>query len=197
MKIIKDAIILCIITVVAGFGLGAVYDITKAPIEKVNYETQQNAYKTVFADAAEFTDLPDFSSEEATRIVAESGYGDTIEGCVQAMGSDGSVLGYVITVVSHDGYGGDIKFSVGIKADGTVNGYSITDISETAGLGMKAKEEAFYSQFENKQVEQFAVTKTGSTSDSEIDAISGATITSSAVTNGVNASIVYFKSLAE
>ncbi len=197
MKIIKDAIILCIITVVAGFGLGAVYDITKAPIEKVNYETQQNAYKTVFADAAEFTDLPDFSSEEATKIVAESGYGDTIEGCVQAMGSDGSVLGYVITVVSHDGYGGDIKFSVGIKTDGTVNGYSITDISETAGLGMKAKEEAFYSQFENKQVEQFAVTKTGSTSDSEIDAISGATITSSAVTNGVNASIVYFKSLAE
>ncbi len=197
MKIIKDAIILCIITVVAGFGLGAVYDITKAPIEKVNYETQQNAYKTVFADASEFTDLPDFSSEEATKIVAESGYSDTIEGCVQAKGSDGSVLGYVITVVSHDGYGGDIKFSVGIKADGTVNGYSITDINETAGLGMKAKEEAFYAQFENKQVEQFAVTKTGSTSDSEIDAISGATITSSAVTNGVNASIVYFKSLAE
>ncbi|SCI25494.1 electron transport complex protein RnfG [uncultured Roseburia sp.] len=197
MKIIKDALILCVITVAAGLGLGAVYGVTKEPIEKVNYETQQNAYKTVFENASEFKDLPDFSSEEATKIAADNGYGDTIENCVQAVEADGSLLGYVITVVSHDGYAGDIKFSIGVQLDGTLNGYSITDINETAGLGMKAKEESFYSQFQDKQVEQFTVTKTGSADDSEIDAISGATITSSAVTNGVDAGLAYFRSLLE
>lgn len=46
---------------------------------------------------------------------------------------------------------GSITFSVGIQNDGTVNGYSITSISETPGLGMKAQEEDFYGQFENKK----------------------------------------------
>ena len=46
-KIIKDALILFLITVIAGLGLGAVYGITKVPIEKANYNIQQNAYRTV------------------------------------------------------------------------------------------------------------------------------------------------------
>lgn len=199
-KIIKDALILCVITLIAGLGLGAVYGITKEPIAKVEYETQQNAYRTVFQDAKEFVELPDFSSDEATKIAEDSGIeadSVTIDGCVQAVGSDGSLLGYVITVTPHNGYSGDITFSIGVQADGTLNGYSITSINETAGLGMKAKEEAFYSQFENKQVETFTVTKTGSTDDSQIDAISGATITSSAVTNGVNAGLAYYRDLIQ
>ena len=121
----------------------------------------------------------------------------TIDGCVQAVGSDGTLLGYVITVTPHNGYSGDITFSLGVQLDGTLNGYSITSISETAGLGMKAQEEAFYSQFENKKVETFTVTKTGSTDDSQIDAISGATITSSAVTDGVNAGLAYYRDLLQ
>lgn len=197
-KIVKDAIILCVITVIAGFGLGAVYEVTKAPIAKVEYETQQNAYRTVFSDASEFVDLPDFSSDDATQAAVDAGYTDaTIDNCVQAVGDDGTLLGYVLTVTPHNGYAGDIVFSMGVRLDGTMNGYSITSIGETAGLGMKATEEAFYSQFENKKVESFTVTKTGSTSDSEIDAISGATITSSAVTNGVNAGLAYFRDLLQ
>ena len=60
--IIKDALILFVITLVAGFGLGAVYGITKEPIAKANYNAQQEAYKTVFPDAAQFTDLDGFLS---------------------------------------------------------------------------------------------------------------------------------------
>jgi electron transport complex protein RnfG len=82
-----------------------------------------------------------------------------------------------------------------VTLDGTVNGYSITTINDTAGLGMKAKEEAFSSQYANKQVEKFTVTKTGATSEDEIDAISGATISSNAVTNAVNASLAYYRDL--
>ena len=148
-KIIKDALILLAITVIAGVGLGAVYNITKEPIAKVEYDTQQNAYRTVFKDAAEFVDLPGFSADDATKIAEESGVIEagavTIDGCVQAVGSDGTLLGYVITVTPHNGYSGDITFSLGVQLDGTLNGYSITSISETAGLGMKAQEEAFYS----------------------------------------------------
>lgn len=193
--IIKDALILFIITLIAGFGLGAVYGITKEPIAQANYNIQQNAYKEVFPDASEFADIADFDAAAATKIAADAGYPDTIDNCVQAVGSDGSLLGYVITVSDPNGYGGNITFSIGVTLDGTLNGYSITDINETPGLGMKSKEEGFSSQFNGKQVETFTVTKTGSTSDAEIDAISGATITSSAVTSGVNAGLEYFRSL--
>jgi len=86
---------------------------------------------------------------------------------------------------------------VGIQDDDTVNGYSITTINETAGLGMNAKEEGFSSQFDDKQVDFFTVTKSGSTSDEQIDAISGATITSKAVTSAVDVAIAYDETLDE
>lgn len=92
-------------------------------------------------------------------MVADAGYDDTIDDVEQAIDKDGNALGYVITVTAKDGSQGSITFSVGIKNDGTVNGYSITDISETPGLGMKAEEEDFYSQFENKTVDKFTVVK--------------------------------------
>ena len=80
---------------------------------------------------------------------------------------------------------------MGVTTDGVLNGISLLSISETAGLGMRAGE-VLVPQFENKDVDRFTYTKTGSTADSEIDAISGATITTSAVVNGVNAGLVYF-----
>ena len=107
----------------------------------------------------------------------------------------GSTLGYVLSLVDPEGYGGDISFMMGIRLDGTLNGISILSIGETAGLGMNADTDAFKSQFANKKVEKFTFTKTGSTSDSEIDALSGATITTTAMTNGVNAGLAAFSSL--
>ena len=178
-KIIKDALILFLITVIAGLGLGAVYGITKAPIEKANYNIQQNAYRTVFPDADAFNDMDGFDSEKATEAAAAAGYADdTIENCVVAVDASGAELGYVISVTDPNSYGGDVTLSIGVTNDGTLNGYSITTINDTAGLGMKAKEDSFSSQFAGKQVESFEVTKTGATSDNQIDAISGATITS-------------------
>jgi len=50
-------------------------------------------------------------------------------------------------------------------------------------------------QYAGKNVTQFVVTKTGAASDEQIDAISGATITSNAVTNGVNAGLYYFQNV--
>ena len=90
-----------------------------------------------------------------------------------------------MTVTSTEGYGGDIKISVGVYTDGKVSGIAIISISETAGLGMKAMESAFMDQYKDKTVDAFEVTKTGASADNEIDAISGATLT----TNGYKQAI--------
>ena len=195
-KIVKDAMIMTAITVVFGLLLGLVYEITKEPIAQAKYNAQQEAYRNVFTEAESFVEYEGFDEAAAEAVVADSGYPDnTIEGVVVAQDGSGAALGYVVTVTSHAGYGGDITFSVGITNEGVVNGYSITAISETAGLGMKANESDFYSQFEEKAVESLEVVKGTATADNQIEAISGATITSRAVTNGVNVCLAYFRTI--
>ncbi|MFR4438924.1 MAG: FMN-binding protein, partial [Hungatella sp.] len=120
------------------------------------------------------------------------GYGNvTVDDAVEAVDGSGNVIGYVISSTSKDGYGGAISLSAGISLDGTVNGIEFLSITETAGLGMNADTPEFKAQYAGKQVESFTVTKSGASADNEIDALSGATITSNAVTNAVNAA-VYF-----
>ena len=198
-KLVKDALVLTCITLVAGFALGLVYEITKAPIEKAHQDAMKEAYSSVFADAASFAEIEDFDSSAATDYVNQAGYGtETIDNCVEALDASNNVIGYVLTVTTSAGYGGNITFSVGITNDGIINGYSITEISETAGLGMKAKDTgdgSFSAQFINRAAEIFTVTKTGASSSSEVDAISAATVTSRAMTGGINACVTYFESI--
>ncbi len=191
-KIVHDALILTAFTLVLGFILAVVYGITKAPIDAANLATTQKAYQAVFEDADSF-EAVDYDADDANTMVADAGYNDTIDDVESALDASGEVLGYVITVTAKDGSQGSITFSVGIQNDGTVNGYSITDISETPGLGMKAEEEDFYSQFEGKNVDSFTVVKQTPSSDDEIEAITGSTITSKAMANGCNAAILYFQ----
>ena len=196
-KIVHDALILTAFTVVLGFVLGLVYGITKEPIAAADTAKAQAAYKEVFADAESFEEYASFDKEAAASLMEENGYADEILGVQTAKDSGGNEIGYVVTVTAKDGSQANITFSVGIKNDGTVNGYSITSISETPGLGDKAKNEEFSSQFNEKQTESFQVVKQAPASDSEIEAISGATITSRAMTNGVNACLTYFRDVLE
>ena len=166
-QIIHDALVLTAFTLVIGVILGAVYGITKAPIDKANEQTKKEAYQAVFAAASGFNQQ-EYDADAADKMVADAGYDDTIDDVEQAVDKDGNALGYVITVTAKDGSQGSITFSVGIKNDGTVNGYSITDISETPGLGMKAEGEDFYSQFENKTVDKFTVVKQKPASEDQI-----------------------------
>ncbi len=188
-KIIKNTIILTLITVLSGVGLGLVYEITKEPIAQAQEAAKKEAWQAVFPDtdvnAFEAVDLDDKAAAEAIKAV---GANATVDEVCKA-GEDG----YVVTTTDKEGYGGDIQITVGITADGTVNGISILSISETAGLGMKAKEPAFYTQYEGKQTEKFAVSKDGGEGE-PIDAISGATITTRAVTNAVNVALAYYQS---
>ena len=146
-SLVKDALKLVIITVVAGLVLGAVYGITKKPIADQEAKAQMEAYKAVFPKASDFKDVDGFSEEAASKVIAS--YKNTVDGhesdvissAVEAVDASGKALGYIFNITTSKGYGGDIQLTVGIQSDGTVSGYSVLSISETAGLGMKAKDD--------------------------------------------------------
>lgn len=193
-KIIKNTLILTAITLVSGLLLGVVYEITKEPIAAAQENTKQEAFRAVLPDASEFETIEEFDALDAASLLEENGYtSDEISEVAEGKDASGSTVGYVVNVVSHEGYGGDIQISVGIASDGTVKGIETLEISETAGLGMKAAETEFKDQFKDKKVEKFSYTKTGEEGDDKIDAISGATITTNAVTNAVDSALVYFQ----
>ena len=195
-KIIKDALALTLITLVAGVALGGVYEITKDPIAKQEAQAKAEAYEQVFTDAAAFeaVEMDDTLTKTISDQLDQEGYkAQSIEEVMRAEDQSGETLGYAFTVVTSEGYGGDIQFSMGVQNDGTLNGISILSIGETAGLGMNADTPAFKDQFVGKQVEKLQYTKNGATQDDEINAISGATVTTNAMTNGVNAGLCAFR----
>lgn len=195
-KIIKDALALTLITLVAGVALGGVYEITKDPIAKQEAQAKAEAYEQVFTDAAAFeaVEMDDTLTKTIRDQLDQEGYkAQSIEEVMRAEDQSGETLGYAFAVVTSEGYGGDIRFSMGVQNDGTLNGISILCIGETAGLGMNADTPAFKDQFVGKQVEKLQYTKNGATQDDEINAISGATVTTNAMTNGVNAGLCAFR----
>ena len=195
-NMLRDAAILFVITVVAGAILGSVYSVTKEPIAEQEEKKKQEACQEVFADAAAFEAM-EVNEEETVVGLAAGGYEkSSVNQVMRAQDTAGNDLGYVITITSHEGYGGDIQFSMGVRMDGTLSGISILSIAETPGLGMRA-EEVLQPQFAEKQVAQFTYTKTGAVSDDQIDAISSATITTNAMTNTVNAGLYYFHTALE
>lgn len=192
-EMIKNTLILTVITLIAGCLLGLVNDATKDTIKLREEEAKISAYKNVFDEASAFDDMGIVVTDSLVNEFTNNGFSaDALDEVIMAKDTEDNLLGYVFTVTSKEGYGGDITFTVGIKNDGTVNGISLLSINETAGLGMNA-EKVLVPQFANKKVGSFEYTKTGATAENEIDAISGATITTRAITNGVNLSLYYFK----
>ena len=192
-SMIKNALILFAITLVAGVLLGLVYQVTKDPIAYQEKLAQDRANQSVFAEAQGFEDIE--INRSAADIAASEYTGVVIEDVKEAKDASGNGLGYVIRV-SSKGYGDFITYTIGIKNDGKVNGISIISIAETPGLGMNA-EKVIVPQFQNKEAQQLSVVKNGQVTSpsSQIEAISGATITSKAITNGANASINYFENV--
>ena len=192
----KDALILFAITLVSGACLGFVYDLTKGPIEQATIDKNNRTYQEVLSVANTFEEV-DGSVEKLAEMTASGelsglGFGGIeIESVLEGSDESGAVVGHVINSLSNDSYGGAVKISVGFDAEGAITGVGIREISDTPGLGLKAKEPEFKDQYIGKNVESLVVTKTGASADNEIDAISGATVTSDAVTNAVNAALYY------
>lgn len=191
---LKEAGILFAITLIAGLVLGFVYELTKEPIRLQQEKAIQEACATVFADAVEFKEM-DYTPGEDTSAQINA-MGVKIGTVYEACGTAGEKLGYVVETTSTEGYGGNIVLYVGVSLEGVVNDVSILTIAETPGLGMKAEDE-LVPQFHQKPAAAFTYTKSGSTSESEIDAISGATVTTEAFTNAVNGAILVYENLIQ
>ena len=201
--LIKDAIILFAITIIAAFALGAVYEITKDPIAEAEAKTKTEAAKAVFAEMKETADVPQDEVEKAQALVDQNNKNKefdtiTIDEVLQALDENGNKIGDIITVTSKKGYGGQITIIMGVSDDETLQGIEFLSISETPGLGMKAKDDDpdkdgdFKDQFKGVQPGSYKLTKRNinMSGTTEIDAISSATITPSAVTNMLNAGLL-------
>ena len=181
--IIKNTLILLIITLIAGFALAAVHDVTENPIAKAQEDAKFDAYRKVFPEADSFgeltTDISAYKPEDSVKL-----------GEVRtALDKDGNVIGWVMTLTSPKGYGGDIKIAIGVKSNGTLNAMTVLEMSETAGLGAKCTSEEFQSQFSGIKASSINYTKKGEPDEDEIDAISGATYTTKATVQAVNAGL--------
>ena len=188
----KPVIILLVITLVAGLALSGVYVLTKDTIA----ENQALAYKAalmeVLPEAADFVsddDLQAKISAQGDTYGADFG-GAKIESAAVGVDASGNAVGYAVTVFNSDSYDSGLTLVVGIREDGTVNSISFTELHDTAGMGMKCGDPEFKDQFNNVKVEKFTLNKAGgSTEDDVIDSVSGASMTSGAVVNAVNAAL--------
>lgn len=109
--------------------------------------------------------------------------------------NDGNTEGYVF-ITSDKGYGGDVSVMTAVETDGTVMAVAILDVSnETPGLGQNADKESFYSQYAGKK-SGISLLKNGADSENnEINAVTGATVTSAAVTRAVNKALDNYNEL--
>lgn len=172
-EIIIPAVSLFVICFVVTALLAITNKFTQPQIEKLSIETENKTKAEVLTEADSFSD--------AIKYTLDGVQYQYYEGT-----ASGEKIGYVFAT-SSKGYGGDIDVMVGVSTDGKVTGVSILSISETAGLGMNAKNDSFLSQFTGRSGE-IGVAK-NNPSDNEIQALTGATITSKAMAGAVNTAL--------
>lgn len=166
-------LVLTLISVIAGAGLAAVYNVTKEPIEKANLEKQQAAIKAVLPEGAEVG--------EEVMVNDNRIFPATLDGAFGGMAIE----------VNTNGFGGNIKMMVGFDANGAMVDYSILELAETPGLGSKLVD-----WFRTKSDMRGALVSDGevkvSKDGGKYDAITAATISSRAFMVGINAAMATY-----
>lgn len=216
-----DAIILCAITLVLGGILAGVYTMTKGTIEQRQADTDSKACEKVIssvegatvaeADEDAVTKANDFltkhilnSSKEVSEEASESYSKYVTVTTVKKLQISGADVGCVYIADAKKGYGGSISFVLGV-CNGVVTGIEITSQSETAGLGANCESDNFKNKFALEKGLQYPSSddipmfyKAGTTPKDEqgqIEAMSGATVTSRAIANAVKGILYYDKEL--
>ena len=174
-EMIKSSLVLCLITVIAAAALAVAYDVTKEPIRRQQVITGERLMRELFPDAATFWQASNLLSW--SNIYAVSG--DT-----------GDIIGYIISV-SSQGYSGRIGMLVGLDTHGVVTGTRVVSQSETPGLGTRATDTEFLAQFVGT-AQPLTVVTAAPVTHTEVQAITGATISVRAVVEGVNEAIRMF-----
>lgn len=186
--IIKLTVTLFITCVIVAAALGFVNQLTAPNIAAINKEKTEAAMKAVVADPdnSTFSDALELTDD---MTAAATSAGGTLTEAYQVT-ANGADAGYAFKVVA-SGSQGNIEMMVGVDADGVVTGVSIVSNSETAGIGSKvmnneplANGTPVLDQFIGKSAADGTLTV-----GSNVDAISGATVSSRGVTTGVNAAL--------
>ena len=192
-KMFMPAVRLTVITLLAGLGLAGVFNLTKNTIEAQKEAKKRASYLEVLPEAVDVKASDELTA--AVEALAGGVYGTDfgkayINDAIIGVDESGNEVGYVVNASSGDGFDGKISLSVGVNKDGAVQAIAFTELNETAGMGMRCDEPEFKDQFAGKAVESFVLNKAGgSTEDFEIDSVSGASISSGAVVNAVNAAL--------
>lgn len=188
---IRLAGILLIVCAVAAASLGYTNAVTYDRIQEQQVIAGNEARKAVLPDAEAFERLDDST---LSTIRSNAKYSFVTEVYIAKAGEN--IVGYAVKAVPK-GYGGNIDVVVGVTADGSVQGIRVGNNSETPGLGKNAETPKFQDQFIRKTWDSaINVIKSGTPKDNQIAAISGATITSGAVTAGVNQALEVAKELS-
>ena len=173
--------------VVAGL-LGATNMVTKDKIAAINLAKTQEAMKAVVADPDNSTFSDALALTDEMTAAALAGGGTLTEAYEVQVG--GAAAGHALKIVA-SGSQGNIEMMVGLDAEGVVTGVSVVSHKETAGIGTRVVDNELtpagvpvLDQFQGKSAADGALTV-----GSNVDAISGATVSSKGVTAGVNAAI--------
>jgi electron transport complex protein RnfG len=192
-KIMHDTMILFVICIISGLLLGLAHEVTYPITAARKAEEKAQSYRDIYVDADHFQDeerVQAFVENQAEILSAAGISGATINDCMTVFDGSDNIIGYALSV-STSGKVGEMVTAVCYSTDGTLIGIKILESSETAGLGSKAEEPAFTDQFAGKAVEAFKTVKGSASADGEIEAISGATITTDAVVLAANAGIAF------
>jgi len=183
-EVLKPAIALFAICLVASLLLGLTNSVTVDKIAAIAVETENNARAAVFPEAADFSDNKTISLDGT-----EYSYNEALD-------ESGNVIGYTFSTKSK-GYGGDVSIMTGVKADGTINAIEVLDVSnETPGLGSNAKKDSFKEQFTGMSG-VIGVSTASKKAANSIDALTGATYTSNGVTNAVNQALSLYEEIVK
>lgn len=196
-SMMKDALILCAISLIAALALGFVNELTKDRIAFLEAQAKAEAYQAVFPEAVAIVEAEDneilaATMKDAADILAAGGHVATINEACIVQDADGNVIGYVasVTVKGYD----TMTLTIGYTTDGVCTGVEFLEMNETVGIGTKVDTPDFKGQFAGKKAEQFTAVKSAS-AENEINAISGATFSTKGTVNGVNAGIYFLSEL--
>ncbi len=182
-EVLRPTVVLAVICLVVTGLLAATRAVTKGPTETLETERQIASRQEVLPSAASFEKM-------AVPGQAQSPY--------RGIDASGQTVGYVITT-SAKGYGGAIQVMTGVGTDGKITGVTILSHSETVGLGANAEKESFRSQYIQAAPDDgFSVYKAGQAGgEGKIQAMTGATITTTGVTSAVNNALDVYRAIAE
>ena len=177
-------IVLAVICLVSAAILGLVNKVTVGPIQANTEKTVQESLRTVMPIDGDYEDVTDqYSGDPVT--VDVTGVSVPVKAVYKAADE-----GYVVETMSPNGFGGALDMMAGVDNDGNVTGIAIISHAETSGLGSKSTDPEWQAQFKGVNG-TIGVTKDGY----QINAITGSTITSRAVCDGVNAAIAVVETL--